>query len=314
MTFRELLVRRGIRFRNHSSKGDEIFLCCPFCVQQGEVADQRFRLGVNVESGLGHCFNCGFSSRSVFVQLLRVWALNPAEVGLELEVHLPAEVGPEALPTDYQSLTKVHCDLDRMARRYVLRRGVTMEQVRDKGIGVSFVGKYAYRVIFPSFFKAHLCGFVARDFTGLQEPRYRTSLGAKWLYNIPNNVRRVVLAEGIFKALRIETALQDCGERNWASGAILGSSISEQQMEHLNRAGVREVVLWPDPDKPGREGCVTMAESLQQRGMTVGVVWPIWQPADVANRESLTASWRANVQGISWTLLQSIRISSGGVQ
>lgn len=307
MTLRDLLVRRGLRFHNHAFKSDEIFICCPFCTERGETPDTRYRLGVNVRNGEGHCFNCGYASRYAAQAVVRRLHENPDALELERgsQTVSPDVRKFERLPKDFQLLTEADTDLDKRARRYVLDRGVTLRQLEEKQIGVSFVGRYAYRVIFPVLYKSKVRGFQARDFTGSQEPKYLTSQGEKGVYNLAGKPETVVLSEGVFKALRIEQVISD-----GVSGSLLGSSLTPYQLEQLKKARVKNVILWPDPDRAGRKGCIAISEQLEQERFNVGVVWPITQPADEAPLEHLRNSWNHCVQVFSWGLRQRLMLAA----
>ena len=67
-------------------RGNEASLCCPFCVERGETEDTRFRLGINVSTAVGHCFNChwkGSGAINIARQLCKMF-------GLKMDLHLAA--------------------------------------------------------------------------------------------------------------------------------------------------------------------------------------------------------------------------------
>jgi hypothetical protein len=298
MMLREVLVRRNIPWR--IAPNNHLSLCCPFCSGRGEAADTRFRFSINCSNGFALCFNCGWRSRHGFSALQRQLALNDLQIdGEPLEAFAPTPV--PRLPDDFQCLTTVASDLDRQAQMYLLGRGVTLDQIKQRRIGVSFVGRYAYRVLFPVRDQGELKGFVGRDFTGQQFPKYLNSVGDKHIYGSGQPSSRIILSEGIFKSLRISRL-----GTGFSSMALLGNSISELQQEQLTRYGCREVVLWPDPTPyAGRKGFISVAEKLVVLGMLVGVVWPVMQAADEEPLESMRETWR-RVEGWSWGLRQRL--------
>jgi len=53
----EALEAAEIEYHPSESDEDEISICCPFCVEEGQPdLDTRFRLGINVSTGEMHCF------------------------------------------------------------------------------------------------------------------------------------------------------------------------------------------------------------------------------------------------------------------
>lgn len=300
MTIRDVFIRRGIPWRMQPR--DHIAICCVFCPENGETPDSKFRLSINMVTGAAYCFNCLWKSRNAFKAILR---------NLKMEVHLEGEV-PEIeeqeipqLPDDFQLLTRASSDLDKIAIRYLRSRGITPEQVVAKRIGISLIGRFAYRIIFPVRDGKQLKGIVARDFTNQQEPRYLNSIGDKGLYNCNcAPVKTAILSEGVFKALRIERL-----NTGFASMALLGRDITDFQIEQLRKRECREVILWPDPDRPGRQGAVKIGQKLQENGLLVGVVWPVYQAADEEPLDSMENTWK-NVEGFTWGTQQKLALGA----
>lgn len=263
MTITEQLRRRGILFR---LCGQELNVCCPFCSEHGETADTRYRLGINLQSNLGHCFNCGWSSR---------YALQAYTKRIRVDgVSVPAGVGPSVapqiqLPADYHCLTTIRDELDQLAVVYLEKRMVSARQIRVFQIGVSFSGRYAWRIVFPLRWRKELRGFLARDFSGRQQAKYLNETGmVRSVFGLPDQAEEVVLFEGAFKALRAGRVLPvPCC-------AVLGNRITDGQVDQLQESGVRGVYYWPDPDGPGSRGARQSMMTLQKRGIRVQLVWP----------------------------------------
>jgi hypothetical protein len=280
MTTPELLTRKGIAYR---LSGHELAVCCLFCTAQGESLDERFRLYLNLNTGAGLCFNCGWRSRYALQQVLR--RLKLPQQPTDFEVASKLILAAPKLPVDFLPLTEATSKLDLQALRYVLKRGVTQQQILDKRLGVSFVGEFAYRIIFPIWEGSSLQGFTARSFLGTEKVKYLHSKGNKYLFNLANSTR-VILSEGVFKALRIEQLALP-----YDSAACLGHSLTAKQLEQLQQHKVKQVVLWPDPDSVGLKGFLKIAEELHNH-VEVKIVWPMTQPADEASPDSLLRGWK----------------------
>jgi DNA primase len=82
---------------------------------------------------------------------------------------------------------------------------------------------------------------------------------------------RVVIVEGCFDVAK----LVEAGIYNAA--AAFGAHLSVEQVERVkllvDRLGVREVVVWYDRDKAGREGAAKALDLLRQSGLSASVVW-----------------------------------------
>jgi DNA primase len=172
-------------------------------------------------------------------------------------------------------------------------------QIREKQIGVSFVGEYAYRVIIPVFSGSSLKGIVGRDFTGKQTPKYRNSRGDKYLFNFDPSHSRVILCEGVFKALRLEQALP-----RYNCCAMLGHDLTSLQEEQIRSGRCKEVLIWPDPDRAGTLGAIRTADLLSER-FRVSVAWPLSLPADEASLNELQESARS-VKPYGWRTAQEL--------
>lgn len=269
--FVEALNELRVPFRRGASES-EFNICCPFCIDRGETADTRFRLGVNVKTLYGNCFNCQWRSREAPKWIL--WKLGSHDP-LSPTVAVKEE-GPKkkvVLPEDFEPLWKIK-PYDRpayYAKRYLLKRGFTVEDMKEYGFGVSLVGTYGYRIIMPVRWRTKLKGLVCRDFTGRALAKYLNNKGDKYLWNLPAFIKYrdlLVLSEGIFKAIAIRKAL------GVHSAALLGRSITPQQLKQLKFAKAKRILVWPDPDRPGIKGLVSVADTLIGEGYEVSTLWP----------------------------------------
>ena len=306
MTFRDILQRNRIPYRQSPSHTDEITLHCPFCSSQS--SDRRFLLGVNTRSGAGHCWNasCGWKSRHAVMLLLRHFRISDrAEAGVD-EIPDTPSLEPVTLPEDFMPLRRAEDDLDRMALNYLRRRGILPAQIASKNIGVSYTGRYAYRIVFPVICNKALKAIVARDFTGAQKPKYLGSLGEKFLFNFDSRARTCVLSEGAFKALRIEQVVGP----DVSSAALLGHDLTPQQLEQIQNSACQKVILYPDPDSVGRKGVVTIGDHLMEEWKKqVFLVWPVLLPADEAPLADIQTALRSGMNKFSWGSRQRLLVA-----
>ena len=289
MTFTEVLLRKGIKFRISGSDRGKCSVCCPFCTERGKERDTQFRLCVHVTQLWGKCLHCEWSHRYAVAPVLKQLGIIATNVTGAEHAEDP-HVEPVVLPKDFQILTRVYDDLDIQARDYILKRGVTKEQIRECTIGVSYIGKYAYRILFPIYVGEELRGINARDFTGQGIPKYLLSRGDKFLYRFDPQRKTVVFSEGVIKALRIQQVV------DFGSSALLGHDLTEQQWQQLRESACEHVILYPDLDPVGKRGVTHIADKLLESWKgKVSVVWPVRLPADELPLEELKAVMAGNV-------------------
>jgi len=274
MDLTDALDGRGIPYRR-SGKPGEIYLCCPFCVENNESQDDRFRLGVNIETGQAHCFNCGWRTSDVIYlasELSRALETDMFEKGEVVKKSFP----PPRLPEDFQPLTrKDDSHWGRKAYEYVKRRNITDKQMAEHKLGYSLVDEsFRYRIVVPVYYLGKLKMIVGRDFTGKQKPKYKNSLGNKVVYNVPSRKAQAgLLVEGIFDSLACERG--SGGSTVFGSVdslGVLGHSLTDIQLAQLD--GYKRFILWPDPDKAGVFGFLSMVPDLKRITPQVYIITP----------------------------------------
>ena len=273
MLLDDLLRRGNVETRESPSHKDEVWVCCPFCGEEGLYNTDK-ALGINLQNGKGHCFRCGWRSsgvRDTAKALCRVFGIKYDLVALvrdeqratrlalhteELEEH-PRRI---KLPDGYESFSASKDELEVAARQYLKTRGVTKLQIMQHRIGYAAVGKMAFRVIFPVLGDdGGVYGYVGRDWTGNQEPKYLNSKGIKLLWGANVPAERIVVCEGIIDALRVEQILLEWLP-NSVSGAQLGSSITKTQLAQL--AKYKQIIVFGDWDVAGVKSSITLAKSI----------------------------------------------------
>jgi hypothetical protein len=280
MIIDDLLSSQGIPFRRQHKEG-EITMCCPFCIENGESEDTKFRLGINVVTGLGHCYNCGWRNAStlgIARELCRVFGLTmrrrlaKKEKQVEEDIEETDEAPEEVeLPEEYEQFSSQPEPDELIARRYLIDRRVSGFQIKRHKIGFASFGRLQNRIIFPVLGPGmRVYGAVARDFTGKSKVKYLNTPGQKLLWNAFRGAEIAILTEGIFDALRVERAFT--GDPKYVACSRMGSAITTVQLKQL--AGYKTVVIFPDFDVPGIKAIPDLASKCLDFGIQTQVVIP----------------------------------------
>lgn len=270
MHLTELIESYFADYRTHGSKDNEILLLCPFCAENGHIDEARHTLGVNTTKEIGHCHRCDwkgagkylFDSLADHCSSTDIYETDASAHHLVEQTKKVAKLQRIALPKTYEPLWVVYQDIiGKEALSYVLKRGITEQQIRKHRIGFCAVGSYVDRIIFPVFYKKWVVGFTARTFRN-GEPKYLNSPGERFIYNYPRQdsrrKSRCILVEGPIDALSIE---QVCSSEYDCLGKF-GSSLTPIQIKALGK--YKEIVLWPDPDQAGIVGIIKVAKILKE--------------------------------------------------
>ncbi len=268
------LARQGHEVRRHSSDSNEIRVNCMFCKQLGHTPDTRFRLGINIKTGMAHCFQCHWKTRDIYKLLEKQSGQRVRPPDSAYEKKQLQDKEPE-LPEGFELFFSVDSrsgSIRARALAYLHGRGLTDEQIEYQQIGFTAIGRYAYRVVFPIHHKKKLVTFISRDFTGQQEVKFLNRKGVKPLWATEDmgdesklGGSTVILYEGIFKSLAGERSAPYLTQGTVIHAATLGSQITDLQLTQLKPAMVDEVILFPDPDKPGMSGFLKVGHALAAR-------------------------------------------------
>jgi DNA primase len=296
----ELLARASAQVRPHSSRHGEITVCCPFCLERDKTEDTEYKLGINAELGLAHCYRCDFRCRTLgrlMRELSRVYGIAfSLAVAPTASLPKPAQqpAPPVAEITGYpEGYEKFRSDLtdevENMARQYLTQRRITPLQILKNKLGFAGSGKYGYRIVFPVLHTdGEVYGYVCRTFSNAT-PKYLNSPGIKLLWNGQRKGSTAVECEGIFDALAVERAVSN--RPGVVAVAALGSSITNTQLNQLMRYG--DVLLLPDADAAGVKGCILRAKKYTEAGLKLRVAVPKVldgrDPADLSNAEILAS-------------------------
>lgn len=273
MTLEDLV--RGYMAPRKGSKENEVWVQCPFC------NDDKYRMGINVISGLAHCFRatCEWKTNDRSKLFRELAALFNVQEKLDrIKVHVPKEKkekifqGKIYLPAEFEPFTgaKGIDDIERRAEEYLYDRGVTWEQIKEYKLGFCESGDYAWRVIIPVTYRSKLVAFTGRDFSGLPgiDPKYKNSPGKKYLFSIPRRKKsRAILVEGPIDKLAVERAID-----TYDVLGRLGAGLTKPVMREL--LDYDDIVIWPDPDAGGVEITISAANILDRKGRKVSIIMP----------------------------------------
>jgi len=200
-------------FGNNIGKGQELLFTCPACNHH------KRKFSINLDKNAFKCWVCDYRGRNIrrvirrfgsFTQLQR-WDEITVRTDLEKFNELFDEHEPETrsekiqLPEEFTTLcTNKVPATGAYALKYLLKRGLTKEDIIKWKIGFCFSGEYRNRIIIPSFDEDGDCSyFIARSYTGdsykYKNPRASKDIVFNDLYIDWN--RDLVLVEGVFDAL-----------------------------------------------------------------------------------------------------------------
>lgn len=279
MTFVDKLEALDIKVRKGNGAG-EVRINCPFCPEMGESVDTRQRLGINFITGVANCFNCRWHSRTNTLAKI-LYKLGSADVQIEQEKSILVDDEDIAvtLPEGFEYLNvKPKVWYHKKAFKYLKDRDIPNWQITAKKLGVTIIGKFAYRIIFPVVHNKQLVGIVGRAWTKTSKMKYLNSEGDKYLWNCPSgkkDIDTLVISEGVFKALKIERVGMI------ASASMLGHDLTELHIKQLaTLKSLKKVIVWPDPDSVGLRSTIVACRKLEDAGYKAYTIHPPNKQAD----------------------------------
>lgn len=239
----DFLTYEGLDFRHsHGNQGVQLNVReCPVC------EDDRWKVYVNAETGLGNCFKCdaSFSKWSFIKALLKTE--DNREVGKFISDTLKAfGYQPKRQPREKKEIEQPKLILpssmplpttDGRNAQYLEDRGVSGHYAKLFGLRLSLIGSFRFRsdegelvtqnfkdrIIIPvRDLDGELVTFQGRDFTGKAETKYlfpaKLPGTARFLYNghraLGLRAREVLLGEGAFDVIAQQIAADSFEEMN----------------------------------------------------------------------------------------------------
>jgi len=244
-------------------KNDDVAFHCPVC----NIEDHKKKLIINLNEnhskfGFWRCWNCkdshGMHGRSLIrlFHKLKAPRQDTASLYTILDVAVLLKNNSEvvvstlpkqtmSLPLEFISITSVQDTKDyQNAVKFLLDRGLTRNDIIKYNIGYCEKGKYAHRIIIPSYnTQGELNYFAARTYEDKIRPKYLNppiatsddviffDMHINW--NLP-----VLLCEGVFDAIS--------AKRN--AIPVLGNSIYGALWRKIIFEDVKDIVLALDMD------------------------------------------------------------------
>ena len=238
---------------SHYKSGDETLFFCPKCKHH------KKKLSVNIEADKFKCWICDYAGHSIR-RLLRDhadfrtlcdWDSLTNRVDITSFDDLFSEPTEESeqrvfLPKEFRSLTGKKILLNSLpARKYLVDRGLTKQDVVNWKIGYCVSGSYEGRIIIPSFsLEGELNYFVARSYNGHWKKYMNPPASRNIVFNhlMVDWDSDIILVEGAFDAIKAGTN----------AIPLLGSQLNEnsklfQEVVRHNPKGY--LALDPDAEK-----------------------------------------------------------------
>jgi len=247
---------------------------------------------INLESGKGKCFACGFSvgkdywldgnlDEETIEEISRLAIYN--EVEQKLNSKSEKYIWDGILPIKSEKLSEGW-------------RGLNKDTIEKLDLYITRRGKYKDRVIFPFYDgEGNLLGFNSRALTPDITPKYLYAPGIKpseILYPFPEKTEYIVLVEGIMDAISLTQegipAIMNFG---------VNFTFSENKIKTLLSLGVETVYLMFDNDKAGQEAVKRYEENKYfcsvfdvKPGIALPALIPFYQSSCKDFNEFLTSS------------------------
>jgi DNA primase len=245
---------------------------CPFCNHHKQKLEVNLSPNSKGDTPW-HCWVCNAKGKTLLGLFKKIKVLPDKIVELKSILKFTDKKDEEQvitkvqLPKEYKPLTNLsRTDIvAKHALMYLKKRGITKSDILKYNIGYCEEGKYANRVIIPSYDKdGNLNYFIARSIDPNSTKKYDAPkcnknelIGLEYFinWNVP-----IILCEGIFDAIAIK--------RN--AIPLLGKTIPKALMMKLVESNVKTVYV--SLDKDALKDALKYAEELLNLGKDVYLV------------------------------------------
>lgn len=222
-------------------------LNCPFCGN-----DPSFHLGINLSSGIYHCWICGAKGplKKYLQHQLGLSREKVKKLTSEYGINFHEEEEPKRNAAQIVFPKGLEDSIPQPHKNYLRRRGFDADYVIKKYQLKAYYhvgGKWSYRLVIPIFIDGEIVSFIARDVTDKQTPKYKNLSNEQSIINVKNCLYgidsikkggKAILVEGIFDQWRVGDG----------SCAFLGVEYTNQQLFLLYEKELKEVYVMFDSD------------------------------------------------------------------
>lgn len=266
MNLIQKLVKKFGKF-SRQKNGEELVFKCPEC--------SREKFSINPKKVVFQCFRCGYAgrlhdlpddwylgpgtARSKPEDYLKEVKLNQDEIGVD-DHWMPLEFGAFEPFTDPAELP------DRFSK-YLASKGLDYKVIFRYRFGLFKSWHLRGRLIIPIIEKGKAVSYLARSIDTDLPKEISGPNKSQYLWNldsIPNGVEKIVVVEGVFDCLWVESAGLFCV-------AVMGSHLSDVQIGKLLSKKPKEICLMFDGDDAGRKGTLDALRRLVERQAIVKV-------------------------------------------
>ena len=213
------------------------------CIRCGK-GNKHFLISINPQKPYCHCFRCGYkTSVAGLISQLQGISYDEAKEITENTFWIKPKIKKDVIERISLPMKEVWTD---EAWDYLINRGLTRELIWKYDLYLTTERPYYNRIIIPVYFNGIPVTFQARSINnyGLRYLSPRDNPIGRILYNYDNikGSESVILAEGIFDVFGLAKA----GFDNVACS--FGKKVSMEQINLLEKKGVKEVILMYDSD------------------------------------------------------------------
>lgn len=213
---------------------------CPFCVDRGLSLNTTYKLGINLDKGVYHCFRCGVKGKIV--------SLIPSLAVVRQNFDLPPSTSSlESLP-EGTSLKNLREPWSYHVYGFLNERSFPPCDMENKIYFVDDYQKEGYsfgpRLIFPIYQSDTYRGFQGRTIYKNTNPKYIGATGMDrktLLYNYDkafSQDEELIITEGFFDQYNVgDTAV-----------ATLGKIIADEQIRLIRLGKFKRVIIFRDKD------------------------------------------------------------------
>lgn len=223
--------------RTHLTNNDEYIIHCPFCKAEGH---KKHKLYIKGDLSVGHCFVCtrAFANVTDDIDL----SVKTPDFITSLFGH--QKFNPVFLSDPVWTLDRYKYEFDDYSEigvNYLIGRHGFMKDLY-KILGFRFLDD---NVVMPFFYHGEVFYYQIR-FTGDSKIRYYfPPISAKPPYIIErNNNKKFIIQEGVYDAIANMIMAPE-----YTPMSVLGSSISDYQMEFLKEYAPEEILVYMDETK-----------------------------------------------------------------